>query len=483
MVELVTIRLLIVLVLSVPTLAWATAETLYVRPTADCANNGDGTAYACAASGGAAGAFKGASNVVYNTTDETAGSVDPGDTLYICGAHTGQFFYGPSDGSFPGSGTAGNRVTVSFACPSDAGSIDATGSGNYAFVTYQNYIDVVDPTLTGGAVNTFAFTTSAGTSTDERHNTITGGTIGQNTSTTEKCVHLRGRYIVVTGVTISQCGNDGIWATGKYIKVYDSVISQVSTASINGDCIQLSGEVDGGIFRGNSCDHSTVDSKYCYISSGDSDAGFVSIVDNICLKSIGDTVGSGIYVEHPAEIIGNYIFGGANGIDCISGNNEWCLAIGNVIVSPTTKGINFGSGANKGIACNNTIVSGSTGIYFSGNVAARACNNILYSQVTGINKSAGSTPTDDHNLFYGITGNNLLVSAAPASLGTGSVTNDPLFVGASDYRVRSSSPSRQAGAPFGLCSDTRMRPCPELPNIGAYQSTSGDPAATRAVRN
>lgn len=59
---------LLVTVLLSPSLAWANGETLYVRPAGTCANNGNGSAYGCAASAGAAGAWNGLINIVYFAT-------------------------------------------------------------------------------------------------------------------------------------------------------------------------------------------------------------------------------------------------------------------------------------------------------------------------------------------------------------------------------------------------------------------------------
>jgi hypothetical protein len=57
-------RLLLALcLLGLPALA--DAKTMYTRNLDACANNGDGTAYACAASGGAVGAYRGLGNVAW----------------------------------------------------------------------------------------------------------------------------------------------------------------------------------------------------------------------------------------------------------------------------------------------------------------------------------------------------------------------------------------------------------------------------------
>src|SRR5262249_52823681 len=107
-----TLAVCLLLLLATASSVWANGETLYVRPTGACANNGDGTAYACAASGGAAGAYIGFSNILTNASN-AVGKVDPGDTLYICGSHTEMW-------TVPNlSGTDPLRITADGACPSD----------------------------------------------------------------------------------------------------------------------------------------------------------------------------------------------------------------------------------------------------------------------------------------------------------------------------------------------------------------------------
>ena len=82
------------------------------------------------------------------------------------------------------------------------------------------------------------------------------------------------------------------------------------------------------------------------------------------------------------------------------------------------------------------------------------------------------------NLFYGNTSGNYNSQTAGAT----DLTSNPLLQ--PNYKVPSTSPVKRAGLAMALCADVRGRACPsDRPNIGAYQSTSGDPAAPRAVRN
>lgn len=74
-------------------------------------------------------------------------------------------------------------------------------------------------------------------------------------------------------------------------------------------------------------------------------------------------------------------------------------------------------------------------------------------------------------------------SFATAVSGTNlTINTDPLVT--STYRLLPSSPLKRTGTQHAYCADARGRVCPpSAPNSGAYQSTSGDPAAPRAVRN
>ena len=65
--------------------AQASGLTFFVRPNGACVNNGNGTAYGCAATPGAVGAWIGTTQALYNGG---AGTVQTGDTLRVCGTFT-----------------------------------------------------------------------------------------------------------------------------------------------------------------------------------------------------------------------------------------------------------------------------------------------------------------------------------------------------------------------------------------------------------
>lgn len=80
----------------------------YVRPLGGSYGAEDGTSYA--------DAWDGFANVAWGAA---AGQVGPGDTLWVCGAHTQQFLVNAS-------GTDGNVITIRGDYPGDAGSNDYT---------------------------------------------------------------------------------------------------------------------------------------------------------------------------------------------------------------------------------------------------------------------------------------------------------------------------------------------------------------------
>lgn len=470
----------------------AAQEILYVRDNAACTFNGNGSTPNCAASNGAAGAFNGWFQVAFNATDETPNAVDPGDLVYICGAHTGGYFHGPTDASGLGSGTSGNVVTVSFDCPGNPGSVTSDSATTvYGFGSYAKFLRIVNPVVTGGR-ETISISDSLADQTAVMNVTIVGGSSKNNTyaNTNSKCVSLRGRNIVVDGLTVDNCWNDGIWGIGKNNEVKNTRVSNVSVgpANLNGDCVQWSGEVDGVWMHDNYCDHRTVDAKYCYISSGPSDNGFVRITNNVCVRNSTDTVGDGILIQSsPGLIASNKITGGFFGARCQPDAAEQCDMIGNLLLFQNNTGLGNGGLTTLGRYNNNTIIGtgAQTGIEMQTNQAGtEARNNIFVNVGIGIKKFlAGNAPIDTHNLFYQVSGNPLTVNGTPTSTGTGSLLSiDPQFVG-SLYSTKSTSPARRAGIFYHGCIDVRGRICNSPPDIGGLQASPGDMALGRLVRN
>lgn len=153
-----------------------------------------------------------------------------------------------------------------------------------------------------------------------------------------------------------------------------------------------------------------------------------------------------------------------------------------------------------------------TGIRLSANpLTVTVENNIVYTTSGTQAFSFGSavTTTRRNNIWFGTTLKDQGGGAADNS--TGDLNVDPLLIDPSidvgtfsccggvlmpgvitepptrgDHRTQVSSPARNAGSTTvgAFCGDARGRPCyaGRAPDIGAYQATSGDPAATRTAR-
>lgn len=490
--------LTLLLVLGATGSAYALNETLYVVAPETCANNGNGSAQTCAASAGAAGAFRDTDNVLYALTD-TAGSIDPGDTLFYCGpflgATNGRITPGPLDGSDLGSGTDANRITYSFACPGNHGSM-AAPTTTYAWVSYTRYYNLIDPILTGGTTNTLSITSLNGLSTNDKYVNIYGGEISYNLVAGQKCVSLRGQRIVIDGTHVHHCYDDGIWSTGKFIKIFRTNIHDISNdpaLTLLGDCLQVSGDMDGTEWGWNYCDHTNVDSKYCGVLTTDTDSGLVWVHDNVCLKRSTDTVGDGFRSDTYTIFERNVVTGGTMGIHCNQTVGETCKVIGNVFIGQSLSGVRTEAGTVD--VAYNTFINQVIGHRMVGTVATQqSYNNIFINATTGIKKDTNNTPLDYYNLFYNISGNNLLVNVTPTTPGTGSLlATNPLLVGTTyttatgelngGARLGGASPAKNAALVSGLCTDIRNRVCHhDRHNMGAYQTSSGDQAATRAAR-
>ena len=475
--------------------AWADGETLYVRSDEACANNGNGTAYGCAASAGAVGAFRASWRVLYDTVN-TAAKVDPGDTLYICGPFVGtngSFNLGVLDASGNGAGLAGKPVTYDFDCPGDPGSVVMGLSGNYAIVSFKRFIIVRSPRGTGGAINTFSVSSSTGATGDPVNAFIYGGVISDNTITGQKCVNLRGQDIYLDGMIVHDCADDGIWTTGKRMTIKNTNVYLISKGTITGDCWQTSQEMDGTEWGSNYCDHANVDSKYCGVLTTDTDGGTVWVHDNVCLKRSTDVLGDGFRSDTNTIFERNVVTGGTYGIHCNQVITEFCRVIGNVFIGQGLAGVRTEAGTVD-VAYNTFIDQVTVGHRMVGTTdAQRSYNNLFVNAPTGILKDSSNTPLDFNNLFY-LTTNTLLVNVTPTTPGTGSLlATNPLFVGSTytdatgrlngGARTRGTSPARNAASTSGLCTDVRARGCkPSNHDMGAYQATSGDPAPARTAR-
>ncbi len=232
---------------------------------------------------------------------------------------------------------------------------------------------------------------------------------------------------------------------------------------------------------GNSCDHTNIDRKYCYIVTSATTPGLTIMRNNTCVRLSTNTVGSGIYAESALIAISNTVTGGRYGIQCAMAiAATQCDVVGNLLITPHENGVIYGTNSTVTKVRNNTIISpGLEGIWSGNNGAGVSLeNNIIsttYSQC--IDKQTNNV--ERYNDLYGCS-TPVANSDTPTSAGTGTVTTNPNLT--STYSTPANSSLRRAGIANGWCLDARGRPCWVPPDIGAYQASSGDPANTRSVR-
>ena len=483
---------LVLLILLVP--SWAWAETLYVRPAADCANSGDGSAYACAASGGAAGAWKSMSAVVMNAAD-TAGQVDAGDTLKTCGS----FVAADRDTAnyhlfMTESGEAGNVITIDGDCSSDGGSSTSDWDGEtstlYGIGTHdETYITVKNLVLhdfTNRGALLYNHTTND--VTIDKHVTLTNLTIHDIRGSSDICIDGRGKNVTLTYLTIYNCGSDAIWHNGANLTVSYNTISQISVdAGNSGDGVQMSGTVDGAYIHHNSIDMSTVDSKYCGIFQGSTDNGSIRVTNNTCVALTNAVNGLGWRFDDLTglDFSANYTTGGLYNANPNLIAASVYRIYGNVFLSPSQRCLSIG-GTGAGIAevYHNTCKGATTWGLMNSNTGGATVtfkNNLVSGGgALCINKRAANV--EQYNLLYNCTdavGNSDVAGSADGT----DIVSDPLLISSTDLRTTATSTARRAGISGYLCKDVRGRACyPDRPDIGAYQSTSGDPAAARTAR-
>lgn len=211
---------------------------------------------------------------------------------------------------------------------------------------------------------------------------------------------------------------------------------------------------------------------------------------------------------------GNTVIGFAVGI--ITAINQGAVVSGNVVAGAYYAPLfSKGSGATTvPIFTNNTVIMddaiigakfgnyGCLGVAIQGatnNAGVSFRNNICYvrsgSGWTYVVVDASQAASFDTNDYYslptlstpwsyqGSTYASLALWNAAATVGT-ELSVNPYFFADNNYRLSGTSTLRNAGQWSTIgCKDFRGRPCFVPPDIGAYQSSSGDAARDRTVRN
>lgn len=236
------------LVLFSPALAFGAdtgSETIYVRSFAQCPSfNGDGSAYACAASNGGVGAKRGFSAVNGSATPEsdTAGVIDGGDTLLVCGADfdsTDIDFTGPDTMLNPSTAMNGSsssrRIVISGDCSGAGGPstavLDGEGTVDYGIYHGCTYCTIQDIHFknfdkAGLVAGSYSSTTNDLILQRLQFTNIAhaiAGTSGQN------CIEAGSVNFNMDDITINGCGNDGIVVTNGNDDTYGTITNYTGT--------------------------------------------------------------------------------------------------------------------------------------------------------------------------------------------------------------------------------------------------------------
>lgn len=474
--------LALILLLSLPQVAQA--ATTYIDPT--CTHNGDGTTTECAASADAAGAM----NVWPTVTGAGNSFLQKAGTTSLLQVSVN-------------SGSAGNPVIMG-----------AYGTGakpiirseeNVTVGTIKINTDAHDITIDGLEVHGPLNVTAGVQSNAIRNNVGVGLEATVVNITIQNCdikhvfdyggssaeddgIDLRGQGLIVQDSTFDDIANDAVWLASKDTAndmiIRRNTCSRVSQGGTNGDCYQVSGTSTGALIELNDCDHSDVDSKQCIVANNDT-----TIRYNTNLGPIVSTVHIGIYCDvGPCRIYGNTVRYGKVGIANYGTTGGY--TVGNLVLSPATYGIEVNAASSPVV--NNTIdrvaedTVGGNGFaairLTSSATNATAWNNIVSDSYEGIRLTSASGHTESNNLFHGtITRPVYNTTTAGTLTPTSPVTASSQLT--TDYKLKGASTGKRAGRSSPYCIDLRGRVCQSPPDIGAYQSSSGDPAATRAARN
>lgn len=243
------------------------------------------------------------------------------------------------------------------------------------------------------------------------------------------------------GCDISWNGDDGVSpaGSGQMDVLFCNVIR-------NGRVRQVSGGAGDGISF-----HGTFRSRIVGNVVRDNEKGGVTNLQGCVVQVIGNLID---HNNQNAYIL----FDAANA----GGAQLWQHNLIVIRSDDAQEGIRMDGGATAILtAYNNTIIqvaANHTGNGILGTAAAIAKNNIITGFGVGINTAA----TADHNCVYSCT-----TAYSGVTAGSGSITNDPLFVGSGDYSLQTGSPCKGTGSGLGLTEGYQGVPPPIPANIGA----------------
>lgn len=458
-------RAIALLLCLLSTQAWAVdcSNDCFMRPAADCANNGDGTAYECAASGGAVGAWRTAANVVWG-----ASGVDTGHTLRACSSESSPF----TTADYDGGGLA--VLSVDQAGAKVNGDCSASGGGTMAYFEgngsrdYGVYCatnahcsgqDWRNMTVNGTDVRGFYVRNDL--STSGVHNAVlenlTATDIAGAAGNGPHGFSVFGSGATLTNVRAERTTDDCFSIQGpnttlsNWICIYPGYLQ----TGDHGDCVQVVNAADNSKVRLGYCDKRNNATKQCVIFGDPATGSSGEITDNVCMMAeTGGATNStkALYSVVPStRFERNFIYGSYYGIYMLGAGSS---AVGNVLVGQELRGIDAVSTVTSGthLIANNSVYNSNSCFVFSGgaSVTINAYNNLAMGCATaGYTKGGSATLNQTNNAAYSNTAN------TSGSVGSIAVTSDPLLVGGSSpndaagFCLEPDSPLLAAGTYIG----------------------------------
>ncbi len=280
------------------------------------------------------------------------GGVVAGDTIKFCGV----FSYNQAGPSFAfkvgASGVVGRDIVLDGNCAAEGSLARAVANssgtranflttGVYSHITIKNF-DVGEFTNHG----LWLCDTAICDQSVERNITVTGMYIHDISGRPEanpNAIYLGGRRITVTDSNFRNCGDDCVRGQGKNNVLSRLTIANPGLDTSTGDCIGYNGQVDGLLISENRCTHPH-DEKQCFLISGPSDLGTVSLTENVCVLPVGGMVSIGIYSEAAGTFLRNVVVGGAKGMHFLNSYGViYVYSNTSMNVTESCFGVGFGS--------------------------------------------------------------------------------------------------------------------------------------------
>jgi len=452
-------------------------------------------------------------NAFAGWSDINFGGISAGDTLIVCGTVSSNTSMAVSI-----AGTAANPITITGNCPEEGG-VTGVLSGNNTATGYvfglsiaadSSYVNVEDLTIKNSAQDGTAdclFLSSFGSGAG--HNTLSRLTIthcGQEGIITQK------PYTTIQDSTIDDIGEDGINFNTLAINglVTGNTIGHFSTINTTGDGIESSTTMSGNLtIRNNVITFDTLTStKQAIICGNTAGTGICTVEYNTITAPVAANNGGISVITGTSVVRGNIVTGFTSCISSASSASGLIVYVyGNVVKNCSLNGIRFtaSTGTHQYFVYHNTgynVHNGLTTSMTGGATSTLAHYNNIYKPtststgqvlgiVSGVTYSGngnflGSNNYDQYIGNISCGGSTYFTVAAYQAAcvqESASSAADPLFLSTTDYRLSAASTARRAGISGYLCKDVRGRACyPDTPDIGAYQATSGDQAATRTAR-